>query len=69
MVSNEINVKCSVKLDAYRIISDAVDVGICSGWNRAHKHTETPSQQHVIDELHKSIMNQLCEILKFDDEE
>jgi hypothetical protein len=51
---------------AYALIERAVEEGITTGWRRAHKHTDTPSETHVCDSLHTAIMNALCEVLVFD---
>lgn len=67
-IDHDLGIKSTVRLDSYRIISDTVEIGISHGWNKAHKHTETPSQQHVLNEIHAAVMNELCEILKFDEE-
>jgi len=69
MNSNTVNLEVSVRLDAYKIISDTIETSIKLGWNRAHKHIDNPEQQHVLNEIHTAIMNDLCQILKFDDEE
>lgn len=58
----------TVKLDAYRIIDDTIERAIRYGYSRAFKHTDSPTKDHVIDEIHRSVMNDLCDILKFDDD-
>ncbi len=68
MKEKRIKGKATVRLDAYKIIDDTVYTSIQYGHSRAHKHTETPSKDHLINEIHKAIMNDLCEILNFDDE-
>jgi len=57
-----------IRLDVYKIIDDTIYTAIQYGYSRAHKHTETPSKDHLIEEIHKAIMNDLSEILNFDDE-
>lgn len=66
--SSKIEIGDSIRLDAYNIISNAIENGIELGWNRAHKHVEAPSKDHLLDEIHRNIMNNLCDIIKFDDE-
>jgi|APGre2960657373_1045057.scaffolds.fasta_scaffold71517_1 hypothetical protein len=67
-IDHNLGIKSTVRLDSYKIINDTIEIGISRGWNRAHKHTETPSQQHILNEIHTAVMNELCEILKFDEE-
>lgn len=62
-----VKITTQVRLDAYRIISDAIESGLRFGWNRAHKHTDDPGQDLIIDQMHSAVMNELCEILKFDE--
>ena len=64
---NELELKASIKINAYRIIDDAVERAITYGYRRAHKHTDRPSEQLIVQEVHRAVMNDLCEILKFDE--
>lgn len=70
--SKEVDIKVQtssrVRIDTYKIIDDAVESGVRYGFSRAHKHTDSPSKEHVIEEIHRQVMNSLCEILKFDEE-
>jgi len=65
---SKVKIGDSIRLNAYRIISDAVEDGIQFGWNRAHKHVENPSKEHILAEIHSNVMNSLCDIINFDDE-
>ena len=61
-----VRVKCEVRLNAYTIIADRVEVAVRHGLNRAHKHgAPTPEQleQAGVD----AVMNVLGEVLKFSD--
>lgn len=58
----------SVKIDAYKIIDDAVESSVRYGFDRAHKHTDKPDKEHIIEEIHRQVMSNLCEIFKFEDE-
>ena len=55
-----------MKPKIYNIISEAIEVGISAGYRKAHKHVDEPSDQHVIDSIHDSIMNQICEYFDFE---
>lgn len=57
-----------MKINAYRVIERAVEEGIAYGHRRAHKHTNTPSESSLFEELHRAIMLELSEIIEWDDE-
>lgn len=61
-------VSARVKLDAYKIISESIESSVEFGWNRAHKHVDSPTPDHIKQEIIRSVMNDLCEILKFDED-
>ncbi len=64
-----VQVSATIKLNTYKIISDVVEIGITRGWNRSHKHSDNPHESTIINEIHSAVMNELCEILKFDEDE
>jgi hypothetical protein len=53
-------------LKGYDIIARAVEEGIESGWNKAHKNEGIISKEVVIDSITKNVMNCLDEIMNFD---
>jgi hypothetical protein len=62
-------INSSVRIDAYKVIDEAVDKGTRYGYRRAHTYVDQPSEDLMIEEIHRAIMNELCEILRFDEEE
>lgn len=56
-----------LKLNVYKLIADAVDVGCVIAYNRAHKHTDKPDEETMHSAYYGAVMNELCEILDFDD--
>lgn len=58
-----------LKLNTYAIIKEAVTSGIEWGLNRAHKHTDTPTRDHIIHEIETHIMHELSEVINFDTDE
>lgn len=44
----------------YHILDRCVEDGIAIGYNRAHKHTDDPSRQLLIQEIHREVMNEIC---------
>lgn len=61
------NISSSVKLDVYKILSETIEKSVHYGYNRAHKHTENPSKDHIVETIHAAVMHDLCEIIKFDE--
>lgn len=51
----------------YRVLSDAVEVGVTFGWNRAYKHTDTPTPDLVKEKIHEAVMNECSEWFHFPD--
>lgn len=60
-------VQRTMKLKAYTILSNAVDDAVNYGYARAHKHTENPTGEHIVDEITQAVMNELCDIIDFGD--
>jgi hypothetical protein len=58
-----------IQVNIYKIMARAVEEGIRYGWNRAHKHTDSPTKEHTIDEIEKAVMNELSEIFIFNGED
>lgn len=57
-----------MRIKLYSIISEAVEHGIELGWNRAHKYTDTPTEDVIRTAQYDAVLLELCEILSFDDE-
>ena len=55
----------SIRVDAYAIVSRAVEEGVAYGWNRAHKHTDTPDEQAIHAAITDAVLGTLCEVLLF----
>lgn len=53
----------------YEIMDRAVEEGVVSGWQRAHKHTDTPHAETLKDEIADAVMNSICEVFDFYDGE
>ena len=52
----------------YRILSRAIEEGINIGYRRAHRHTETPTDDHIKERIESAILDEICEVMSFDDE-
>ena len=51
----------------YRVMEACVENGIALGWNRAHKHTDEPSEELLREKMYISVMEMVCEAFNFDD--
>lgn len=51
----------------YPMLCQCVETGLQLGWNRAHKHTENPTEQQILNEMENAIMNEICEWFDFGD--
>jgi len=65
-LSNKLQATVKVRINVYKIIDEAVENAILYGYSRAHKHVEQPSRDHLVEEIHRQVMNSLCDILVFD---
>ena len=65
--SHSLGVRGLVKVDVYKVIQDAVERGVRYGYSRAHKHVEHPGEEHLCQEVYTSVMNELCDLLKFEE--
>jgi len=57
----------AARVKTYEVIARAVEEGIQMGWNRAHKHTNTPDSDHVMESIYNEVMNSVCEMFDFDE--
>ena len=57
-----------MKVNKYRILKDCISKGIEWGYYRAHKHTDTPTEDAVIMAIEDAVMNEICEYFNFEEE-
>ncbi len=55
-----------MKANEFAILTRAVEEGIEAGWHRAHKHTDTPTDEAMKHALHDAVMNEICEVFHFE---
>lgn len=48
------------------ILEDAIEEGIRMGYHRAHKHNESPSEDHILEIIETTIWGKLYEYFDFD---
>lgn len=61
-----IPIKNEIRLKSYAIISDAVTRAVSYGYRRAHKHTDTPGEEGIVQAIDDAVMNELSEIIDFE---
>jgi len=68
----KVDVHTMVRIDAYRVISCAVEEGVKYGLRRAHKHDIDPPSETELDavagHVEDAVKSSLFEVLIFDDE-
>lgn len=57
-----------IKPKSYAILQRAVEEGCKMGYNRAHKYTDTPDQAQIEDSIVREVMNAICEVFYFEEE-
>lgn len=58
-----------MKVNTYKVISDAVENGIKYGWYRAHKHTDEPAEDEIKNRIQMAIMAEMIEYFFIFDQE
>ena len=58
-----------MKVKMYPLIERIVEEGVDAGWDRAHKHTDTPNEATIKQCIEQYIMNGFDEYFEFADED
>lgn len=64
-MTRKTKVNRTVKVNVYRVLSDAMDIACVMGVNRAHKHNDDPSKDDIADSVYTEVMNTINDILHF----
>ena len=56
-----------MKPNIYRIIQEAVESGVALGYNRAYKHSDSPTEEQIKLKIYDAVMNEICEWFTFDE--
>lgn len=54
-----------MRVNTYRLLSECIARGLEMGWNRAHKHTDKPHKDHVLEQQDIAIMGEVCDYFEF----
>ena len=58
-----------MRIKMYTLIERIVEEGIDAGWNRAHKHTDTPAEETIKSCIDEYILYGFDEVFEFDQEQ
>ena len=56
-----------MKAKEYNLIVQCAENGVRTGWNRAHKHVDTPDDEAIQQSIEDAVMNEICEWFDFED--
>lgn len=57
-----------MRVRAYEVLHRAVEEGVTYGWRRAHKHTDTPDEETIKDQILTAVLNEISDYFDFDGE-
>ena len=53
---------------AYAILQRAVEEGVAYGYQRAHKHVDSPDGDAIKAAIEQAVMDAICEVFEFEAE-
>lgn len=62
----KIEVTGGMRVRGYDAFHRAVEEGISAGWRRAHKHTDSPGEDTVKNQILTEVINAVSEYFAFD---
>ena len=57
-----------MKVDTYKVLEDCVEEGVRYGYHRAYKYSDNPTEEDMVSNIEREVMNQICEYFSFDTE-
>ena len=51
----------------HEVLEMAINGGVNLGWSRAHKHTETPTEEHAKEVIKQAILHEIYEWFEIED--
>ena len=58
--------RTALRLNAYTLVSDAIDHGVEVGWQRAFKYTDDPSSEVFMENVKRSVMELINEVVSWE---
>lgn len=50
-----------LRVRVYPVLVEAIEAGVAYGWNRAHKHVASPTEQEIRGAIIDAVINEMCE--------
>jgi hypothetical protein len=57
-----------MKIRAYPVLCRAVEEGVVYGWQRAHKHIDTPDAATIEEQIVTAVLSEICQYFDFDED-
>lgn len=51
----------------FQLLERCVEYGVGRGYTRAHKHTDSPTEDQIKEQIQSCIMDEICEWFDFDE--
>lgn len=51
----------------FKLLVRCVEDGVAYGYNRAHKHTDSPTAEVIRDQIENAVIDEICEWFHFDE--
>jgi len=58
-----------MKVNMRLLLERCIEEGLDRGYLRAHKHTDEPTKQHILSQIHDAIWLEIDEYFDFEDQE
>ena len=59
----------TMKVKVSKILLDCIEAGVTRGYDKAHKHTPSPTRESIIDAIETCISGEIWEYFTFEEEE
>lgn len=57
-----------MKVDEYKVLVMCIENGVHLGWNRAHKHSDTPEPHYIQSCIDEAVLHEIFEYFNFEDD-
>ena len=61
----KVALSCGMRINAYEVVARAVEEGVAYGWNRAHKHADSPFEDAIKAAIEDAVLSELCNVVQF----